>query len=226
MPLLRAVDVREAKKFLFDLALTDLSQCPCCGRSMCGLRASNGAAGKGSAAVSMPLLRAVDVRVDLPGAACVDLSSLSQCPCCGRSMCGNTGSFTSFPFAPPCLNALVAGGRCAGLDALQCLQVSRDDLSQCPCCGRSMCGLSRFSRPRRTPIMKSQCPCCGRSMCGRVHPAGRPHPPLSQCPCCGRSMCGLSSCSSSHSPVLAAVSMPLLRAVDVRAKNTILVSVT
>ncbi len=140
-----------------------------------------------STAVSMPLLRAVDVR-------------------------GRTPRPLRPSWPPRSLNALVAGGRCAGY--------MRDDgkLSRLACLnalvagGRCAGSDARCLRDRRSLL--SQCPCCGRSMCGRVHPAGRPHPPLSQCPCCGRSMCGLVT-----STLGVGVSMPLLRAVDVRAHS-------
>ena len=64
-------------------------------------------------AVSMPLLRAVDVRVRLIRFAALVLG-LSQCPCCGRSMCGGLCKPRRVDPSDHCLNALVAGGRCAG----------------------------------------------------------------------------------------------------------------
>ena len=213
MPLLRAVDVRAHTSWW--------------GATRC-------------TTVSMPLLRAVDVRdvggggsggdtvtclnALVAGGRCAGLArikgtavvmTLSQCPCCGRSMCGepdlhrglpDRGPVVSMPllravdvragyYVPPengqthCLNALVAGGRCAGPETPS-FGKWRGMLSQCPCCGRSMCGTS--SRPTSgTSKTLSQCPCCGRSMCG-LQPGLRKRPRLLR------------------------VSMPLLRAVDVR----------
>ena len=113
MPLLRAVDVRDQ----LQADVRDLKD-----------------------SVSMPLLRAVDVRAAArpakaastvaglnalgAGGRCAGFpigydfflsAQLSQCPCCGRSMCG-----LECPVRAPGgrsdsrLNALVAGGRCAG----------------------------------------------------------------------------------------------------------------
>ncbi len=144
-----------------------------------------------------------------------DGAFLSQCPCCGRSMCGGLLNRRGHLLRVG-LNALVAGGRCAG-DGKSCTDRGvRRGGSQCPCCGRSMCGYLLPATCSRQQI-RSQCPCCGRSMCGPPRQECAQHAQavsmpllravdvrglgvaqipsdlggmLSQCPCCGRSMCG------------------------------------
>ena len=120
------------------------SQCPCCGRSMCGTIHDSPAQTRRPDRVSMPLLRAVDVRA--PTSACLPIAATASC-----------------------LNALVAGGRCAGFCNTG-METCDNETSQCPCCGRSMCG-------RRT--------------------------------------------AGSGAAKLRTVSMPLLRAVDVRADSSV-----
>ena len=138
----------------------------------------------------MPLLRAGDVREPLV-TTFVGGDSLSQCPCCGRAMCGLSTSRATR---------------------------GRSELSQCPCCGRAMCGPTT-APAAVTRADGSQCPCCGRAMCGSVRPdVQRRAVGLSQCPCCGRAMCGpeLVDARPEHQQP---VSMPLLRAGDVRGEQ-------
>ena len=245
MPLLRAVDVRDSKssRSMIGRQSTCLNALVAGGR--CAGSQRDKEAQGASSVVSMPLLRAVDVRAHCNDEnVCTLDACVSQCPCCGRSMCGLQPVPKQGEHHHGCLNALVAGGRCAGPFQPAAPKGAAEGLSQCPCCGRSMCGRPRsFSSTSPSPTCLNALVAGGRCA-GSEHPTVQrgKAPRLSQCPCCGRSMCGwtcparpasichrclnalvaggrcagtreVSRASRSRLPV----SMPLLRAVDVRA---------
>ncbi len=145
MPLLRAVPVRgEWIRLLDPGQVTGLSQCPCCGRCLCGQLCRSARAG--------------DARSQCPcrgrclcgwfrrWGGCLDLS---QCPCCGRGLCGTMISNSGTIDVQVCLNALVAGGACAG--GRRRPVPGQPTLSQCPCCGRCLCGRDVLRSPGEGP---------------------------------------------------------------------------
>ena len=191
--------------------------------------------------VSMPLLRAVDVRAHTSWWGATRCTTVSM-PLLRAVDVRDVGGGGSGGDTVTCLNALVAGGRCAGLARIKGTAVVMT-LSQCPCCGRSMCGEPDLHRglPDRGPVVSMPLlravdvragyyvpPENGQTHCLNALVAGGRCAGCSpacesgldccgsQCPCCGRSMCGFSNRLRLllECPV---VSMPLLRAVDVRA---------
>ena len=218
MPLLRAVDVRADGARVIAKAM-QTSQCPCCGRAMCGLTSLR----KGSSpprSVSMPLLRAGDVRA-MASTRCWPSGEVVSMPLLRagdvrvrrstRSAASSRAGIVSMP--------LLRAGDVRAWFCNRGWNISPARSSQCPCCGRAICGVKVWLLVRTTAFpclnalvaggrcagaMKQQmgqrclkaiashCPCCGRAMCGAVPRAHRAGPPrLSQCPCCGRAMCGL-----------------------------------
>ena len=116
MPLLRAGDVRGEGLASGSNHGVPLSQCPCCGRAMCGgHEAADGTAMPQGNRVSMPLLRAGDVRGRPP-----------------RSSRG-PASAVSMP--------LLRAGDVRARKGHTGVHLQRR-WSQCPCCGRAMCGWS------------------------------------------------------------------------------------
>ncbi len=214
MPLLRAVDVRAVAPTSVPTAAPTVSQCPCCGRSMCGplqekgapavltvsmplLRAVDVRALRNMAAsvihvwtVSMPLLRAVDVRVRTddrtrpPDVSAVSMPLLRAVDVRGVAANSARRGGANGPVSMPLLRAVDVRGRdstppddeCTrqrevSMPLLRAVDVRaasdgrrhgrRSSLSQCPCCGRSMCGT-----PRRDPFRAKQRRCLNALVAG------------------------------------------------------------
>ncbi len=215
-----------------------LSQCPCCGRAMCGgheaadgtampqgnrvsmpllragdvrapprrpprrppravsmplLRAGDVRALKvhpdiRATVVSMPLLRAGDVRVVVTGTGFTASTIASQCPCCGRAMCGPTTAPAAVTRAD-CLNALVAGGRCAGTRSADVIARAQPQAVSMPLLRAGDVRERKSRHAGEIGPRCAQCPCCGRAMCcsnGRRHPRRSRGRRALNCPCCGR----------------------------------------
>ncbi len=188
MPLMRA------RRGLLRSRMFPVSQCPFCGRALCGMQARTQVL-SASVTVSMPFSRACPVR-----AATRLLVAVA---------------------AAPCLNALDAGGPCAGRD--ECSKGAHQDqsMSQCPLCGRALCGqygsMARLGNDEclsgvSMPFIAGG-PCAGGLLAG---PSGWP----SQSAClnaldAGGPCAGIAD--RRRDPRDLPVSMPLMRAGPVRA---------
>ncbi len=243
-----------------------LSQCPCRGR--CGVVRVPGILASGAMSVSAHALvaGARSAGYGAPGPSWAIGVRASQCPCRGRCQCGRQGAIMLHPLvfavsmplsralglrvkSPAFARSPVISLRPVSMPLSRALGVRAKKrgamraclvLSQCPCRGRSVCGIKeKGTAPASPSSVLSQCPCRGRSVCGaRGAPRQRLSQPLSRAlgcgsksaagagrsgpvPClnalvAGARSAGFAQRTHAHCRGIAAVSMPLSRALGLR----------